>query len=133
MVNNTVLVEEEVAIEVTVFPDRAPSPPAAILHDSKLNGLKIAGSVQSAADMAPGAADMLPRGQALTALGSFSSFMRIGQKYPIGQGVQLEPCILVPGRQINAAPALGKATHWAASLAPQTALKPIPVDEGTKV
>lgn len=97
---------------VTASGVRAPAPPAARLHDSKLYGLRMEGDVQSGAEMAPVVADMLPAGQALTAVGSFSFVVMLGQKYLIGQGEQPDPCILVPGRQISGRPAdLGNSTH----------------------
>jgi hypothetical protein len=58
---------------------RAPAPPGARLHDSKLYGLRMEGSVQSDAEMAPVVVDMLPAGQALTEVGSFSSMVMLGQ------------------------------------------------------
>ncbi len=98
---------------VTASGVRAPAPPSPPrLHDSKLYGLRMEGDVQSDAEMALVVADMLPAGQALTAVASFSSVVMLGQKYPIGQGEHTAPCILVPGRQISGRPAdLGSSTH----------------------
>jgi hypothetical protein len=99
-------------MDVTERGPRAPTPPVARLHDSKLYGLRTDGDVQSDAAMAPVVIDMLPSGQALTAVGSFSLILILGQKYPMGHGEQLVPTILVPGRQMIADPELlGNSKH----------------------